>query len=120
MTKIKLNKSGPLTILTTTGGTGSVACNDFTGRVKEIVYDGGLATGADITITRTSDGLVLLVVTDAGTSAAGYRPLASIVDAANAAITGGDYWNIVNDSITITVAQGGSEDTGIFRVYWEE
>ena len=120
MRPIKPNKFPSLSILTTTAGAGSVVSPTFTGRVKEITYDGGLATGADLVVTRTSDGAILGTFTDIGTARASWRPVGAIHDAVGAAVSGaGDYWLIVDDTVTFTISSGGSEDTGLFGLYWE-
>ena len=93
------------------------------GRLLEVVYDGGLATGADMTITGNTTGKALLTITNGGTSNVTWRPRGVVhSQAETGAGTAVTYdgtneiyepvW-IVDEEIKIVTAQGGAADTGI-------
>jgi len=96
------------------------------GRLLEVVYDGGMATGGDITFTGATTGKALLTITNGGTSNVTWRPRGVVhTQAETGAGTAVTYdgtneiyepvW-LVDEEIKIVTANGGNVDTGIFTL----
>src|SRR5690349_13682238 len=77
----------------TTDGSGDASATvigEAFGRIVGVSYDpvtGGVATGADLTISDADSGAALITFTNAGTSAFFKRPSAVVTDNAGTAVT---------------------------------
>lgn len=112
-----------VSITTIADGSATAYVGPVNGAVSAILYDGGMATGADITFTGEETGTPIHTWTNAGTSAvtvAPRQPTHDLVGAASLYAAGGegveDKIYIFNERIKIVVAQGGNVDTGVFNV----
>lgn len=117
------------TLTTDSSGNATVYSTGIaTGLIRQIRYvpDGTnpLATGADLTITGETTGLVIDTLTDIGTSATQWAPrqatssvagAASLYAAAGTAVN--DQIGISQERIKVAVAQGGNVKTGVLYIW---
>lgn len=113
-------KSEVLSITTAADGSATAYCGPFNGRVLAVLYDGGFAATADFTITSRTTGQAILSLTDVAASAASWAPRRATHSTAGAAAlyAGGgsavlDHIHLVNEDISVVIAQGGNAATGI-------
>jgi hypothetical protein len=111
------------------GDASATVIGEAYGRIVGVTYDpvtGGVATGADFTLTDADTGATLFSLTNAGTSALFKRPTCVATDNAGVALTAAATAVDVNRDIYVAgklkllVAQGGVSKTGTFRVFVEE
>lgn len=119
----------PIAVTTDGSGDATVEIGHLHGRLKQIRYvpDGSnpLATGADVTITGQTTGLVILNMTNIGTSAFNKCPKQPIHDVAGVASlyaaagepVEDDFY--LNEQFQLVVAQGGDTDSGTFYLFVE-
>lgn len=114
-----------ITAITTSGGAATVYSPlPATGRILAIIYDGGLAATADLTITTETTLQGVWTETDVAASATFRAPrlathdtvgVASLYDTvSNEPVE--DYIWLVNENLKIVVAQGGDTATGVFTL----
>ena len=92
------------------------------GRVVAIKYDpGSIATGAGLTITGETTGVVVLIKASAGTAIVWYYPVAAANKVADgsAATAEVEVW-LYNERLKVVVASGGNSKTGTITLYVDE
>ena len=111
-----------ITVTTDASGDATVySTAKYTGRIVAITYDGGMATGADLTITTEDTAQAVLTKANAGTSAVAYRPVATLQAVADGSdLVAYDYIHMVDERLKIVVAEGGNVDTGVFKLVVDE
>ena len=117
-------------VTTDASGDDSVALGHVTGRFLQLRYipDGTnpLATGADLDVVGDTTGVVLVNHDNIGVSAFERRYRAPTHDEAGAAslyAAAGEPvedYIVVDENLTLTIANGGNTDSGTFYLWFEE
>lgn len=106
-----------VSVTTTASGAGTAYSATVDGRILAIKYDGGMASGADLTITTEDSAQAVLTKENAGTSSVTYTPRAAMNKVADGAAV--SFYTPVYacmERLKIVVAQGGNVDTGEFTI----
>jgi hypothetical protein len=87
----------------------------------QVVYGGGLASGADLTVADAVTGMTLLTVTNMASTAATtqWLPRRLINNAATGVASTGVFdYQAVNRQTTVTIASGGTSKTATLHLVY--
>lgn len=117
-------KIARVTVNTDGSGDGTATTDvDLSGYLVAIGYDGGLASTADIVITGEK-GLTLFDSDNVAASAVTWPVRMTAVTTNGTAVANvtNSYtmFPLAKEKVTVTVAQGGASDSGVFTFWWEQ